>query len=195
MKEHGQRLSMAATLAVMLMAAPWSYAEVYKVVDADGNVIYTDQPPDSAAKPEKLRELSIISPQVPARAGQPIEFGVEPEAKEVPIRDLRRAHQGFRIVSPQPEEALWGTGNSATVSWTSSAPLNAGMGVALFVDGVAQEPTNAPVTVLTSLDRGEHKVYAELWDDSGRKIATTPIVTFYIMQNSIQFPQRRAGRG
>lgn len=195
MKEHTQWIRFAITLAVVLLAAPLSHAEVYKVVDAQGNVTYTDQPPDSNAKPEKLRELSIISPQVAEPVGVPIESGVAPEAKEVSIRQLRRAHRDFAIVSPKPEEALWGTENQATVKWTTGAPLNAGMGVAVFVDGVAQEPTNAPVTILTGLDRGEHKVYAELWDDSGRKIATTPTVTFYIMQNSIQFPQRQNRNG
>lgn len=195
MKDHERRIRLAVTLAVFVFASPWSFAEVYKVVDAEGNVTYTDQPPNSTAKPEVLRELSVISPQITAPVGVPIESGVAPEAKDVSIGDLRRIHKGFAIVSPKPEEALWGTENKATVAWSSSAPLNAGMGVAVFVDGVAQEPTNAPVTLLTGLDRGEHKVYAELWDDSGRKIATTPTVTFYIMQNSIQFPQRRTGNG
>ena len=46
-----------ATLITTLSASV--NAEIYKVVDAEGNVIYTDTPPESGAEPEDLPDILI----------------------------------------------------------------------------------------------------------------------------------------
>ena len=70
MKDHIQQFSLLITLVITLAmtfaCASQALAEVYKTVDKDGNVIYTDQPPDPQSKPMDLPGLSVIAPQLPA---------------------------------------------------------------------------------------------------------------------------------
>lgn len=89
----------------------------------------------------------------------------------------------FRVLSPSQGETYWGTGNTVVVSWGADVPYEPGMSVSVVVDGNAQDADpsgNLPVT----LDRGEHQVYAVLRDQRGRRIVTTPTVTFFVQQGS-----------
>ena len=45
--------------ALFLAATAWS-GEIYKVVDKDGNVTFTDQSPGDGSQPMNLPELSVI---------------------------------------------------------------------------------------------------------------------------------------
>lgn len=172
--------------------APGARAEVYKVVDENGNVTYTDQAPGPDARPMVLRELSVISPQVAApKAGTEqaaeADAAVEGEQDVMSIRELRRAYRDFRIVSPMQEQHVWGTGNEVTIAWGAQYPLQPGMMVTIYVDGQAQPPTTQSAISMGSMDRGEHQVYAELVDSQNRRIALAETVTFFVRQWSVNF--------
>lgn len=164
----------------LLPFTAFAEGEIFKIVDEDGNVTFTDQRPNSNAQPMDLPPLSVIEtdiqvPQAPVDAAQ------EPPAPS--MRDLRKQFRDFKITQPQQEETFWGTANSVVVTWGSSQPIPAEMSVMLFVDGTRQEAPAAGGVSLT-LDRGEHQVFAELRDGSNRRIVTTETVTFFIQQHS-----------
>ena len=180
-------------LLVILLFSSTAFAQgdIYKVVDKDGNVTFTDQPPNDAAQPLDLPPLSVIEtdiqvPETPA-AGT-----ADDESKPPTIRELKKQFRDFRITRPQPEETFWGTANSVVVSWGSSQPIPQNMSARLFVDGAGQ---NAPAKggVTLTLDRGEHQVYAELRDEQNRRIATTDTVTFFVKQHSANFNRPAVG--
>ena len=180
-------------LLVILLFSSTAFAQgdIYKVVDKDGNVTFTDQPPNDAAQPLDLPPLSVIEtdiqvPETPA-AGT-----ADDESKPPTIRELKKQFRDFRITRPQPEETFWGTANSVVVSWGSSQPIPQNMSARLFVDGAGQ---NAPAQggVTLTLDRGEHQVYAELRDEQNRRIATTDTVTFFVKQHSANFNRPAVG--
>lgn len=177
--------------AALIAVTPGARAEVYKVVDENGNVTYTDQAPGPDAKPLALRELSVISPQVTAPKDGAEQTGTDAAAGDqeevTSIRELRRGYRDFRIVSPTPEQHIWGTGNEVTVAWDAQYKLQPGMMVTFYVDGKAQPPTAQQAITVGRLDRGEHKVYAELFDSRNRRITTTEPVTFFIRQWSVNF--------
>ena len=54
--------------------------------------------------------------------------------------------------------------------------------------------STSPSMTFGEVWRGEHQVYAELWDRRNRKIATTDTITFFVRQYSILSPAR-AGDG
>ena len=173
--------------------AVFSEGEIYKVVDADGNVTFTDQPPSTGAQPLDLPPLSVIEtdiqvPEVPAQ----VAAGEDP--KELTARELRRLYSDFSITQPQSEETFWGTGNSVLVTWGSTQAISPEMSVMLFVNGAAQKaPASGSISL--SLERGEHSVYAELRDERNRRIVTTDSVTFFIKQHSANFNRRPIGSG
>jgi hypothetical protein len=173
-------------LALLLPLAASAEGEIYKVVDKDGNVTYTDQQPSSGAEPMDLPELSVIQtdPVVPL-PGAAAKDAAEPPGQPTPS-ELRRLLADFRILQPQQDETFWGTGNQVTVAWGSSQPIPEGMSARLYVDGQAQDGPAAGNVTLT-LERGEHQVYVELLDERRRRILATDTVTFFVKQGSALF--------
>jgi len=170
---------------LVLTLSLFAEGEIYRVVDKDGNVIYTDERPSGGAEPMDLPPLSVIESdiQVPA-PGEQSAAAAEEATKPPTLRDLRRQFQDFRITQPQNEETFWGTANAVVVAWGTSQPVPAELSARLFVDGTPQDvPPSGSVTL--TLDRGEHKVYAELVDARGRQIVATETVTFFVKQATV----------
>jgi len=167
-------------------------ADIWKVVDEDGNVTYTDQPPKDGSAPMELPELSVIETnyQEPQQAANGPGSTGEGKPRELTSRELRNLYRDFRITRPIQEETFWGTANMVVVTWSSNTPFTPDQNIRLFVDGKAQA---APLTggVSLTLDRGEHKVFAELRDTRNRRIVKTSTVTFFIKQNSSNFNRAR----
>jgi hypothetical protein len=158
--------------------------EVYKIVDKDGNVTFTDQRPSSDAQPMVLPELSVIETDIPVTKAA--SAGTDAESAEpAPLtpRELRRKYRDFSITSPLQEETFWGTENSVVVSWGSSEPIDENMSVLLFVNGESRSVEGSGSVTLT-LDRGEHQVFAELRDERNRRLVVTDKVTFFVKQAS-----------
>ena len=170
----------------LLPSAAFSQGKIYKVVDKDGNVTFTDQRPSAGAEPMDLPPLSVIETdiQVPAASA------TDPEPQPPTIKDLKKQFRDFTITQPQPEQTFWGTENNVVVSWGTSQEISSDMSVTLFVDGERQKAP-AVGSVSMTLDRGEHQVYAELRDETGRRIITTDTVTFFVKQYSQNFNRAR----
>jgi hypothetical protein len=172
---------------LLLPLAAFGEGEVYKVVDKDGNVTFTDQRPSSDAQPMVLPELSVIETDVDVLESDTSQGEME-ASDPLPLtpRELRRKYRDFRIISPEPDETFWGTANSIVVSWGSSQPIEDNLTVMLIVNGEAQAAPAEGSATLT-FDRGEHSVSAELRDARNRRIMATDTVTFYVKQHSANF--------
>lgn len=170
-------------LSLMLPLSVLAEGEIYRVVDKDGNVTFTDQRPSAEAQAMDLPELSVIETvdPPPADTGSAVE-----EIKPPTPRELRRMYSDFRITQPRQEETFWGTGNTVVVAWGSSQPMLPDLSVRLYVDGQAEDVAGSGSVTLT-LDRGEHTVYAELLDARNRRIVTTDTITFFVKQHSANF--------
>ena len=183
----GMIWTLAALLALAFPLAVTAEGEIYKVVDKDGNVTFTDQRPSAASQPMDLPPLSVIESGVEVPEPQAeIEAAEGTEVQEPTPRELRRQFADFRITQPAQEETFWGTANTVVVAWGSSQPALPDMTARLFVDGTPQDvPASGNVSL--TLDRGEHQVYAELLDARNRRIVTTETVTFFVQQASANF--------
>lgn len=176
-------ISVTGTLLLVASAA-WA-ADIWKVVDQDGNVIYTDQPPEDGSAPMVLPEISVIETDIQVAKKASDDSNSSGDEEEAPTpRQLRNRYRDFHITRPLPEETFWGTGNSVVVTWGSKTPFTPDLTARLVVDGKSQ-PAPASGGVPLTLDRGEHKVYAELRDANNRRIAVTDTVTFFIKQNTV----------
>lgn len=160
-------------------------AQIYKIVDKDGNVTYTDQAPHDGAEPMDLPELSVVSTDYDdadqAAAADPLE---DPET-ELSRKDLRKLYSDFRISRPAPEETFWGTENTVVVAWECSEPLQEGLSVRFNIDGAAQTASVENMMGVT-LERGSHTVSASIVDATGRPVVSTDTVTFYVHQASVR---------
>lgn len=197
LKTQNVFLMTLVAFSLLTMANPLM-AEVYKTVDEDGNVTYTDQPPGDGSRPMDLPPLSIIETPVYQKtareAAQSADGAAGEENKEIPLKTLRRTYRDFAIISPATEESVWRPDGPVSVAWNTASPLVAGMTVTLSVDGKKQTATTATIIPIVGLERGEHTLTAELKDSRNRRIATANSVTFFIRQPNI-YTNRPRPRG
>jgi hypothetical protein len=95
-----QALRLAACLSLILLAFSVSSAEVYRYVDSEGNVVYSDRPQNNGAE---VVELNVVTPRpanvAPTSAGPPTPATDEEAAGEDPSEDEAAA-----AVAAQREE-------------------------------------------------------------------------------------------
>ena len=180
-------LSMAITASPLM-------AQVYKVVDKDGNVTFTDQPPGDGSKPVELAPISIIEAPVYETAPKEGEGkGAEEGEKEMSLSYLRRNYSDFAIVSPQQEESVWRPDGPIPITWNSRYALQDGMQVIIYLDGNRHAATTQQMVPVSEMDRGEHTVTAEIRDSRNRIIANAEPVTFFVRQPGLY--NRAVNRG
>ena len=186
---HWLIIGLAATGLLLFGAAG---AEIYKSVDKDGNVVYSDEPLSADAKPVTLKQLSVVTtrkPVVTSPASPDPDAEQDLELTEEEARDVRAHFAGFALTRPVPEETYWGTDNAILASVELPNPLLPGYQIVFSVNGNDLAPDVATTTRISGFDRGVHTISAQVVDQRGGTVVSTPVVTFYVKQHSVNFPR------
>ena len=156
-------------------------ATVYRWVDEDGVVHYSDQPHANAEK------MQVHAAQTYKSSGvdTPAATGGGNAAASAPAAPYR----GCAIVQPSDGQAFANV-DSLTVVVQTDPALHPGDKVYVSVDGQALNAGNptGPQFVLSPVDRGTHTAQAQVKDSGGAVQCQTPSVTFEVHQNSILNP-------
>jgi len=174
-------LIIALGLATSVQAAE---TKVYKQVNEDGSITYTDQPPEAGAETVTMPELQVVQPPVITRSLRDSRNRPASEVNARPYADLR-------MVKPEPEESFWGTGGTLTVQLYSEEPLDENHSINYYFDGELAGSSQSMTQILTEVFRGTHAVKADIVDQRGRVLASAGPVTFHMKQHSVQHPNRR----
>lgn len=172
-------------LVVLLMCcALGAHAEeVWRWVDENGVVHYSDRPRPGAERVE-LNPAQTYTPQaVPARPerAQPAQSEAAPGPR----------YTGLRVVSPAPGETLWNIGGQLNVQLEVRPGLAPGHQLRVLLDGQRVEtPRGATQFTINEVYRGEHTLSASVMDAQGRELLASDPVTFYVQQASLQNPNR-----
>lgn len=167
-------------------------AGIYRSVDAEGNVVFTDEPSPGAEKIE-------ISPSTVISSDQGITSGdeetddilklspegesqtFEPEADAIPSYQIR-------IIAPADDESIWVNNGNVSVSMIVEPQLDAERGdlIVLNLDGAAVGQAQPTTTFqLNNLSRGTHTVSATVVDRSGSALTSSETVTFHLHRASV----------
>jgi len=154
-------------------------ATVYKWVDENGVVHYSDQPHENAEKVQVAAPQTYSAPRT-ARQG--------PQAPALPSRPPN-VYQSCAIIYPQDQQNLQNTDSVQATVQVSPAPHD-GDRVALMFDGtpVAGFPPTGGTYTISPVDRGEHSLQAVVQDTSGKVLCTSANVMFSITQPSVLNP-------
>ena len=207
--------ALATTLA-LLVAVPAGAQEIYRWVDADGVVHYSDQPPAETATAEGDVERvaldvppGISDPTRAARASAPnsnIGGSADPtdpnlllaqqQAASVGAAPVGRAarveYTAASIARPAADETLWNIATQLRVNVSVTPGLGPGDQVQLILDGQpAGEPEASLSRILTPVYRGTHTLRAAVVDDSGNTVFRGEPITFYVQQTTINRPGGR----
>ncbi|WP_136247088.1 DUF4124 domain-containing protein [Halomonas borealis] len=168
---------------------PVAAQPIYRTTDAQGNVVFTDDP-QSGGKAVELDPLTVV----PSRSVEPL-----PSATSEPADGATRfgepgqpfmPYDAFAIASPEPQSTLpTGAAGNLPVRLTIRPALRADHRVRLLVDGrVSQSALHTDTFLLSNLVRGEHRVQAELLDAAGAVRHRTSPLTLYVQRASVNLP-------
>ena len=156
---------------VLLLVSFSTQAEIYRGVDEEGEVFYSDK---------ELPNSELIPTPTPNAIRMP-----KPEPKK-PAAEVKQENQykSFRIVSPVNDATFKDNAGNLSVSLSIEPELNVKKGdhIRLSIDNrVVIAKSTTQITQIPNVDRGTHSLKAELVRGSGQTI----------MSNSIQFHMKR----
>ncbi len=157
-----------------LLVALSATAEVYRSVDENGNVVFTDKPSPDA----ELIEVDELQTIQPPSVG---DFEYTPP----PVKPKSK-YTEVSITSPQNDAAIRNNGGNVTVNIATKPGLQANDHLVLYLDGKEIMLGKATAKAFSGLDRGSHQLRAAVKDADGRIQLSSSSVTFHLLRQSVQ---------
>ena len=166
--------------------------KVYKLVNPDGSIAYSDQPrkdatvvdlpPEPPAPPAKAPvALPAAAAAAPAPAATPPAPGTTAE------KPAFAGYTSFAILAPENDSTLRENNGSVAIILSIEPVLytEGGHKISLLMDGKpVLEGLTAPQIQLANVDRGTHTIEAQVLDGTGVLLATSNPVTFHLKRIS-----------
>jgi hypothetical protein len=164
----------------MCLAAPLVLAAtVYKWVDENGVVHYSDQPHPNAEK-------------VHVESAQTYKAGTSPNTESYGAPSAPPPQEGYAgcaVSSPADDESLTNV-ESVTIAVRTDPALRPGDQIYILIDGALAN--NGAATgnsyTLSPVERGTHTVQAVVKNSNGGLMCQSPGITFHVHLPSIQNP-------
>jgi hypothetical protein len=170
--------------AIIVLLAQTVQADVYKTINADGEVVFTDVP-TAGAEPVKLPGLSTYKP-APAvvQHGRALVAGDAEDDDEGPYESLK-------VTAPEDDATIWDNQGIATLSLALEPALltKSGHQVQYFLDGKAYgKPLPRLSRTYRDIDRGTHTLSAAVVDVEGNAVISADPVTVHLHHMSRLHP-------
>jgi hypothetical protein len=176
------RLVVGVMLFSLLSAATMidqvAQAAVYKKVDAEGNVTFSDVPDKSA-------QLINVAPlaTMPALSQDQIARTLQDDDSS---QSTARINYSINIISPTPDQTYHRSVDAFSANVEVKPDMKNGDHLVLLVDG----KTSGQDVPADQLDRGQHQLEARVVSKSGR-VLKSQSVTFFVQQPNIVRKQPR----
>lgn len=158
-------------------------ATVYRWVDEDGTVHYSDTP-HTNAETIKLNEPNVYD--------APRNLPKLEQSQE--SRPQTTGYQTLTFTRPEPESTIWNNqGNfPASIRLEPALDTAAGHKIQFKLDGKVVATTQRLEWNFSGVNRGEHTVQAVVVNDRGKTLIQSDPVTLYLHQQSVNLPARKA---
>ncbi|MGQ0384289.1 MAG: DUF4124 domain-containing protein [Gammaproteobacteria bacterium] len=170
-----------AGLSLSLAAWP---QEIYRWVDKDGVVHYSDQPGAPGAVRVAVIDPNTFSAEESTDAGSAADNGAggDEEPQE-------SSYQRLAIVQPQADQVFFGADATVTVAVELDGTLQPDHTLVFFVNGNRRPADGGLALTLSNLDRGSHFLRASVLDRNGQPLITSQQLAFHIREPSVNMPQ------
>lgn len=165
----GLQLTILALVSAFVFSAVAQ--TVYKVVQEDGTVLYTDQPIPGA----KPMDLSTVNSAVMPRLAVPQPQPVDATQPEGPVYTID-------VVAPAPEATIRDN-NGRVAIFARLAPKASGQ-FHLWLNNQRAASADNGSFMLEGLNRGAHTFFITVTDNTGKTLASSDPQTFYLHQAS-----------
>jgi len=173
-------LPMLLFLVPLVTAAAEEGETIYRTVDEDGNVIYTDKPPSDDAEPVKLDPVTTI----PAYRDDNTSLDSDEGGEQPSVP----AYGGLAITYPTPDEAIRHNGGQVPFELElqpGGIELAEGHRVEIVVDGSVKGSGTPPTVTAGTIDRGPHDAFARVVDAGGNTLVQSQTVNFFLLRASV----------
>lgn len=172
--------------ALLLSGSSIAADTIYRTVDEEGNVMFTDDP-KRGGEAVDLKPLTTMPSLDTPNAG----FSLSPSSSRSSRADVFASYTRFSIASPANGMTLPnGQAGDVGVQLAIEPSLHQGHRVQLLVDGqLHQSSQRGDTFLLRGLERGKHRVRAELLSADGRVLKSTAPITLYVKRASANLPQ------
>ncbi|VAW52262.1 hypothetical protein MNBD_GAMMA06-200 [hydrothermal vent metagenome] len=181
MKKFTLKNTFLATLLVTFFSgisiSTQTNAELYKGLDEEGNVVYSDKPFSNSKE--------FTAPAITVMDALKVPVKVEPVTEE---KAKETKYTKFSITAPKNDESIWNS-PQLTVSLKIKPALNAAEGhtIWLLMDGKPiVKKSRSLLLQIDQIDRGEHKLQAQVKNKKGKTIKSTKSVTVHIKRTVVR---------
>jgi hypothetical protein len=148
-------------------------SSIYKWIDEEGNVVYSDTPIPGA------QQVNVHTPQT--YKPPPLPSVTPSKADE---QQAEQEYTEFAIVKPENEETIRDNTGTVPVELSLTPTLDQTHQIVLKIDDEALLPGKSPRITLRNVNRGAHTLVAQVQDSEGNVLATSDPVTFYLQKAS-----------
>jgi hypothetical protein len=167
-------------LGLLLMLPAYAQG-VYEWEDDDGQKHFSDMPREGAKEVDIAPVQTFSAPAIAASSATAKSGSQESSAA------AEVSYSSLEISSPQEAETIWNTGGQITVNVSLAPGLQMGHQIRLSMDGqkLADLPPRSSSVQLSDVPRGEHQLTAEVLDEKGKQLISSPVRNFMYHQTSV----------
>ncbi|WP_428399397.1 DUF4124 domain-containing protein [Marinobacter salarius] len=163
---------------VALAAFPVS-AEVYRQVDAQGNVTYTDEPSEGTPA-EEIKVKPVTTVTLPK-----LEAVREPERLREKAQQEGSAYDSVRFLAPGDDQAFHSGSGDVEFRVTSSPGLRGSHKYEVTLDGQPVGQSASGTVMVRNVFRGTHDAGVNIVDSNGVTVKSGETITFTIHRPSV----------
>lgn len=166
---------------LLLATALPALAQIYKYTDANGNTVFTNQPPEGTASEKVELPPTNAIPMQPPSAPANDSTDTEPQA----------AYQVLELTDFPDEEALRANNGTFSIGVRLEPRLQPGHRLRLRLDGQPYgQAVNVPRLQLVNIDRGDHSLAVDVLSGT-RVVQSSAPITFTVQRVNTSSPALR----
>jgi len=162
---------------LVLLSAP-ALGEVYRHVDAQGNVTFSDEPIEGG-------ETVDVKPVTTVTLPKPQTVRETDRLREEVKRE-GSVYESVSFVQPQNEQAFHSGSGDVRFQVTSTPGLQAGHKYEVTLDGQPVAQTSSGSVVVNNIFRGTHEARVHIVDENGVQVKTGSAITFTVHRPSVK---------
>lgn len=185
-----RRWALAALAAGLLTTAAADAAtRIYRTVDEDGNVVFTDVPPKESEQGQAvdLEGGNTFSPPEPATEGRTLQSWLGTDAEDADADEAAApvSYRSLQVASPADDEALRDNAGNVTVTAQVDPELDSRHTMQVYLDGQLLQSGPTTSFQLTNVDRGTHRVELRIVDAGGNVLVASEPTVFHLQRRSV----------
>lgn len=170
-------------LFILMFCLP-AQAALYKWLDENGEVVYSDEPPYEGA--EQLDPPPLTT--TPAVKAPPAK--AKPTQEPQPPKSAAVEYKEIRLSKPADDEAVRNNAGNVTFEFVVTPALQTELGhsISLMIDGSTVKSGLQTTSVsIEHMDRGTHQVQLKIVDGKGKTLKASPVSKFHLLRYSKLF--------